>query len=128
MILHEWLETEHESIEVKKANQKKWKELMVLERKSGDFMFKKGKKNMQTGEVYELYEKLAIDNGLKTLTQRRVSDLITELDILGVINASVVSKGRYGRTRKINIQLGPKIVSLLSNTLGAEFPEAFINF
>ncbi|MBN2331224.1 MAG: ORC1-type DNA replication protein [Candidatus Aenigmarchaeota archaeon] len=91
-------------------------------------LFKRGQKNMQTGEVYELYERLALENGLKTLTQRRVSDLISELDIMGVINASVVSKGRYGRTRKINIQLGQKIVALLSKTLGAEFPEAFINF
>ena len=91
-------------------------------------LFKKGNKNMQTGEVYELYEKLALSHGLKTLTQRRVSDLISELDVLGVINASVISKGRYGRTRKINIQLSPKIVSLLSKTLGSEFPEAFINF
>ena len=49
MILHEWLETEHESTEVKTENQKKWIELMVLERKSGDFMFKKGKKTMWNG-------------------------------------------------------------------------------
>ncbi len=91
-------------------------------------LHKKEKKNMQTGEVYELYEKVAIQNGLKTLTQRRVSDLISELDVLGVINASVISKGRYGRTRKINIQLSQKIVSLMSKTLGSEFPEAFINF
>jgi cell division control protein 6 len=91
-------------------------------------LFRKGKKNMQTGEVYELYENLAMENGLKTLTQRRISDLISELDILGVINASVISKGRYGRTRKINIQLGQKIVALLSKTLASEFPEAFICF
>lgn len=91
-------------------------------------IFKKGKSGMHTGEVYELYDKLAVGNGLKTLTQRRVSDLISELDMLGIINASVISKGRYGRTRKINIQLSAKIVSLLSKTLGREFPEAFINF
>jgi cell division control protein 6 len=91
-------------------------------------LYKQGNKSMQTGEVYGLYEKIALRNGLKTLTQRRVSDLISELDVLGVINASVISKGRYGRTRKINIQLSQKIVSLLSKTLGTEFPEAFINF
>ncbi|MFH0956712.1 MAG: orc1/cdc6 family replication initiation protein [Candidatus Aenigmatarchaeota archaeon] len=91
-------------------------------------LFKKEKKAMQTGDVFELYERLAAENGLKTLTQRRVSDLISELDILGVINATIVSKGRYGRTRKINIQLNEKLVSLLSTTLAGEFPEAFINF
>jgi archaeal cell division control protein 6 len=91
-------------------------------------LFKKEKKAMQTGDVFGLYEKLAAENGLKTLTQRRVSDLISELDILGVINATIVSNGRYGRTRKINIQLNEKLVSLLSTTLAGEFPEAFINF
>ena len=35
-------------------------------------LFKKGNKSMHTGEVYELYEKAAAQNGLKTLTQRRV--------------------------------------------------------
>lgn len=91
-------------------------------------LFKKGENGIQTGEVYSLYEKLAEKNGLKTLTQRRVSDLVSELDILGIINASIVSKGRYGRTRKINIRLSEKIVSMLTKTLASEFPEAFINF
>ncbi len=91
-------------------------------------LYRKEKKGIQTGNVYTLYEKMATENGLKTLTQRRVSDLISELDMLGVINASLVSKGRYGRTRTINIQLNEKLVSLMSKTLGGEFPEAFINF
>ena len=90
-------------------------------------IYGKGNKDMQTGEVYRVYEDFAAQNGLKTLTQRRVSDLISELDILGVINASVISKGRYGRTRTINIHLSDKIVHLLSRTLAGEFPEAFIN-
>jgi hypothetical protein len=48
IILHEWLETESEPIKVKKSNQKKWIELMDLERKSGDFMFS-GKKTIWNG-------------------------------------------------------------------------------
>jgi len=91
-------------------------------------LYRKEKKGIQTGDVYTLYEKMATENGLKTLTQRRVSDLISELDMLGVINASLVSKGRYGRTRTINIHLNEKLVLLMSKTLGGEFPEAFINF
>jgi hypothetical protein len=49
MILQEWLETEFDTDEVKIENQNKWIELMVIERKSGDFMFKKGKKTMWNG-------------------------------------------------------------------------------
>jgi archaeal cell division control protein 6 len=54
-----------------------------------------------TGEVYELYKKLCTQLGLRPLTQRRVSDILSELDMLGVITARVISKGRYGRTREI---------------------------
>jgi len=111
-------------IEIIRAQPKQSKLVML----SVMLLHRKGKKNVQTGEVYELYEKLAANNGLKNLTQRRVSDLISELDIFGIINASIISKGRYGRTRKINIQLSDKIVGLLSKTLSDEFPDTFINF
>ena len=40
-------------------------------------------------------------NGTSILTQRRISDLISELDMLGLINARLISKGRHGRTREI---------------------------
>ncbi len=56
-----------------------------------------------TGEVYETYRYFCNSCGLKNLTQRRLSDLIAELDLLGIINAKVVSKGRYGRTREIKL-------------------------
>ncbi|MBT3691213.1 ORC1-type DNA replication protein [Candidatus Woesearchaeota archaeon] len=58
-----------------------------------------------TGDVYNLYKKLSSDVGLKPLTQRRMSDLIAELDMLGIINARVISKGRYGRTREISMTI-----------------------
>lgn len=58
-----------------------------------------------TGDVYNLYKQLSSDVGLKPLTQRRMSDLIAELDMLGIINAKVISKGRYGRTREISMTI-----------------------
>ena len=64
--------------------------------------YNKGKK-IFTGEIYEYYLGLCKQVGLKPLTQRRVSDIIAELDMLGIINAKVVSKGRYGRTREIQV-------------------------
>lgn len=54
-----------------------------------------------TGEVYELYKDLCKKTRSDPLTQRRVADLISELDMLGIITARVISKGRYGRTREI---------------------------
>lgn len=58
-----------------------------------------------TGEVYELYKGICHQVGLRPLTQRRVSDVIGELDMLGIINAKVISKGRYGRTREIVLSI-----------------------
>jgi len=56
-----------------------------------------------TGEVYETYKSLSKKTRADSLTQRRVADLISELDMLGIITARVISKGRYGRTRDIKV-------------------------
>lgn len=74
-----------------------------------------------TGEIYVLYKELCSKINLRPLTQRRVSDVIAEFDLLGIINAKVISKGRYGRTREISVvtndTLNVKIKSLLDNAL-----------
>jgi cell division control protein 6 len=62
-------------------------------------------KSVQTGDVYDAYHQLCGKTGLRPLTQRRVSDIVAELDMLGIINAKVISKGRFGRTREINLLL-----------------------
>ncbi len=56
-----------------------------------------------TGEVYEIYKNLSKKARTDKLTQRRVADLISELDMLGIITARVISKGRHGRTRDIKV-------------------------
>ncbi len=56
-----------------------------------------------TGEIYDIYRSLCNRTGDSVLTQRRITDLISELDMLGAINALVISKGRYGRTREISL-------------------------
>ncbi|OKY77685.1 MAG: Cdc6-related protein AAA superfamily ATPase [Candidatus Methanohalarchaeum thermophilum] len=61
--------------------------------------------DLTTGEVYEGYQELCKRTNMETLTQRRVTDLISELDMLGIINAVVVSKGRYGRTKEISLSI-----------------------
>jgi len=64
-----------------------------------------GMKKFTTGEVYAIYKNLCKKVGLDTLTQRRISDLISELDMLGIINSIIISKGRYGRTREIRLDV-----------------------
>ncbi len=58
-----------------------------------------------TGDIYNHYEALCEDTNNDVLTQRRISDIIAEFDMLGLINANVISKGRQGRTREIKLLL-----------------------
>jgi cell division control protein 6 len=66
---------------------------------------KNGVHNINTGEVYNVYKQLCQEIDADVLTQRRVTDLISELDMLGIVNAVVVSKGRYGRTKEISVSV-----------------------
>lgn len=61
----------------------------------------RGTNRQTTGEVYQTYKDLARMVGMSVITQRRVTDLISELDMLGIIHARVKSFGRGGRTREI---------------------------
>ncbi len=56
-----------------------------------------------TGQVYHTYCQMCLQIQMDVLTHRRITDLISELDMLGIINAMVISKGRYGRTKEISL-------------------------
>ncbi|MDO8517530.1 MAG: orc1/cdc6 family replication initiation protein [Nanoarchaeota archaeon] len=75
-----------------------------------------------TGDVYDVYRDICIKTKNEYLTQRRISDIIAEMDMLGLINAKVISKGRHGRTREIKfaipIGLFDKIDAILKESLG----------
>ena len=55
--------------------------------------------------MFNIYKRLCEEIDADVLTQRRVTDLISELDMLGIVNAVVVSKGRYGRTKEISLSV-----------------------
>lgn len=67
----------------------------------------KGKegKIVTTGEMYNVYRQLCHHLDIDILTQRRVTDLMSELDMLGLVNAIVMCKGRYGRTKEVSISI-----------------------
>ncbi len=67
-------------------------------------MIVREKEHATTGETYDKYRILAKNMGLDPLTQRRVSEIINELDMLGLVNAIVVNRGRYGKTKMIRIR------------------------
>ena len=63
-----------------------------------------------TGHVYAKYIDVTKQLGLEPLTQRRVSGLLSELDLLGLVSAPVVSKGRMGRSKKIKLEVPQQVV------------------
>lgn len=71
---------------------------------------KDDKKPIFTGDVYNLYQEVCVRNKIEALTQRRVSDIIQEFDMLGIINVRVISKGRGGRTREIKLAIAKPII------------------
>jgi cell division control protein 6 len=63
-----------------------------------------------TGEIYEVYNELCGELGTSLLTQRRLGTLVNELDAMGLLNSKVVSMGRYGRTKKIRLEISRSLI------------------
>jgi len=85
------------------------------------FILSQNKKDkLETGEIYETYKDLCKVNDTSILTQRRISDLISELDMLGLINARLISKGRHGRTREIYSTIPSDLTEIITKDLKSE--------
>ncbi len=63
-----------------------------------------------TGDIYDVYLELCGELGVTALTQRRLCTLVNELDAMGLLSAKVVSMGRYGRTKKIRLELSRTLI------------------
>lgn len=57
----------------------------------------------KSGEIYDQYILICNTTEMDALSRTRVSELISELDMLNIINAKTKYKGRYGKTRTYNI-------------------------
>jgi len=68
------------------------------------------KHSASTGEIYDIYNELCGEIGAGLLTQRRLGTLVNELDSMGLVNAKVVSMGRYGRTKKIRLEISRGLI------------------
>jgi cell division control protein 6 len=68
------------------------------------------KSSATTGEIYDIYNELCSELGAVLLTQRRLGTIINELDAMGLLNAKVVSMGRYGRTKRIRVEISRTLI------------------
>jgi cell division control protein 6 len=60
-------------------------------------------KNGNTGEMYDIYSSLCTSLEQEPLTQRRITQIISELDQLGLVTTNIVNLGRYGRSQRIKL-------------------------
>lgn len=60
-----------------------------------------GQKVFTSSSVINVYRELARELDTEPLSHRRVSDLINDLTMLGIVTSRVVSHGRYGRATEI---------------------------
>jgi cell division control protein 6 len=118
----------HVDLAQKKLDTDRFMETMRSQPKQSQAVFvsiidlhKGGERRIQTGAVFDGYSRVCSRSGMKPLTQRRVSDLISELETFGIINTSVTSKGRYGRTRIINLPLSGELINKMGVYLEKEF-------
>jgi archaeal cell division control protein 6 len=61
--------------------------------------------NGTTGKVYDIYLSLCKHTEQKPLTQRRMTQIINELDLLGLVSTDIINQGRYGRSQKIKVMI-----------------------
>ena len=74
-----------------------------------------------TGDAFQAYRTFCSKINLRALTQRAFSDLVSELDMYGFIQARVRSRGRYGRTKEITVHLPQDLMDRLSQVVLMEF-------
>jgi cell division control protein 6 len=56
-----------------------------------------------TREIYDRYVELSSRAGVKGLTMRRVLDIIGDFEAAGLVYTKVISRGRYGRTKVVEL-------------------------
>jgi cell division control protein 6 len=63
-----------------------------------------------TGEIYQSYKKLCKVTRQKELTQRRVTQMLSEIEMTGLISGKIIHQGMHGRTKKFSLTLNPDTV------------------
>jgi len=65
---------------------------------------------ISTGEVYSTYKNLCKDVGQKELTQRRTTQMLSDIELSGIITGRMVHQGTHGNTKKFRITIAAEII------------------
>jgi archaeal cell division control protein 6 len=63
-----------------------------------------------TGEIYQSYKNLCKITRQKELTQRRITQMLSEIEMTGLITGKIIHQGMHGRTKKFNLTLNADTV------------------
>ena len=58
-----------------------------------------------TGEIYASYKALCKSVGRDELTQRRITQMLSEIELSGIISGRLVHQGTNGRTKKYKLTI-----------------------
>ncbi len=65
---------------------------------------------LSTGEIYTAYKSLCKTTRQKELTQRRVTQMLSEIELSGIITGKIIHQGIHGRTKKYKLTLSSEMV------------------
>lgn len=65
---------------------------------------------LSTGEIYSAYKSLCKTIRQKELTQRRVTQMLSEIEMSGIISGKIIHQGIHGRTKKFALTISPETV------------------
>jgi cell division control protein 6 len=74
-----------------------------------------------TGEAYDAYRAFCTKTEIRPLTTRVFGDLIAELDLYSIVRSRIISRGRYGRTREILLDLPQELTDKIYGTILSNF-------
>ena len=62
-----------------------------------------GSVSVQTGDIYERYKELCASTEEEALSDRRISDYLKQLELLGIVRADYYYGGEKGKTREVRM-------------------------
>ena len=63
-----------------------------------------------TGEIYSFYKGLCKTVGRDELTQRRITQMLSEIELSGIITGRLIHQGIHGRTKKYKLTISPEMI------------------
>ena len=63
-----------------------------------------------TGEIYTSYKTLCKTVGKDELTQRRITQMLSEIELSGIISGRLIHQGIHGRTKKYKLTISSEMI------------------